>query len=228
MTAMQLAIGPDGSPSTAAAPVAGRTFNAVFEGEETGVPPRGVAEQLQVHQGAVVYRTWKYVSWTWQIERMKTLMGPALETVQGVVSLASQRLEYLDRFRFEGDVTEIDVRSVLRQGSELVAPHVFALTDLWHSHTGAFLPSADSSKHLWQLHIDAVDDQTVAPDGGMAQTRFINIMTALEDRFPADDLDVRSVEDIFGRFGTQHSESKDTFARVITDGMVERIYLRGS
>jgi hypothetical protein len=204
-------------------------INSIFEGDEAAAPSMRVAEQLQVNQGAVVYRTWNYVSWSWQIERMKMLMRPALEAVHGSVSFAAQRLEYLDRFRFEGDITEIDIGSVMRQGSPFIAPHVFALADLWHSHTGAFLPPTDSAKHLLQVHIDALDDPPVASPG-VAQTRFINILTALEDRFPVDNLDEmdRSVDDIFGRFVSQHSESKEIFASVITDGMADRVYLKGS
>jgi hypothetical protein len=226
---IQFTVGPDGTPSTASAPVVGRTFNSIFEGEEAAAPPVRVAEQLQVNQGVVVYRTWSYVSWSWQIERMKTLMRPALQAVHGTVSFATQRLEYLDRFRFEGDITEMDVRSVMRQGSSFITPHVFARTDLWHSHTGAFLPPTNGTKHLVQVHIDALDEPAVVAPG-VAQTRFINIMTALEDRFPVDNPDEvdHSVDDIFDRFVSQHSESKEFIASVITDGMAERIYLRGN
>ena len=36
----------------------------------------------------------------------------------------------------EGDVKDLRVHDLLRIGSRYVAPHVFELTDLWHSDTG--------------------------------------------------------------------------------------------
>jgi hypothetical protein len=63
---------------------------------------------------------------------MKTLMSPALNEAAAVVTFANIRLEYLDRFRFEGDASVADPKLVLRLGSPLIAPHIFDRTDFWH------------------------------------------------------------------------------------------------
>jgi uncharacterized protein (TIGR04255 family) len=218
-----------GVSSGAAPPMYGRIFNSLVEGEETTAGPPRLAEQLQVTPTQIIYRTWSYVSWTWQIERMKTLMGPAISTVQDSVSFAMQRLEYLDRFRFEGDLSDIELTSLLRAGSPLIAPHVFSRTDLWHSHTGAFLPSPDGVKRLEQVFIDCIDEPAIStPD--TPKTRWINVMTAREDRFPEDGVDEpeRNCDFIFNRFDQLHSELKETFGSVVTDDVARRIYLRES
>jgi hypothetical protein len=90
MVGVQVVWGTGGASSTSS-PVAGRTFNSRFEGEESAAGR--VAEQLQVAQNMILYRTWNYVSWAWQIERMKALMLPGIRAVQDTVSFAAQRLE---------------------------------------------------------------------------------------------------------------------------------------
>jgi hypothetical protein len=224
---VSVVIGSEGVSTGAAPPMYGRIFNSLVEGEEIAAGPSRVAEQLQVTPIQVIYRTWSYVSWAWQIERMKLLMGPAISTVQDSVSFAVQRLEYLDRFRFAGDLSDTELTSLLRVGSPLIAPHVFSRTDLWHSHTGAFLPSPDGVKRLEQVHIDCIDEPAIpAPD--TPKTRWINVMTAREDRFPTDGVDEpdRNGDSIFNRFDLLHSELKETFATVVTDDVARRIYLR--
>ena len=233
MTGVQFTIGSRGVSAGANVPVRGQTFNASFPVGEEG-PASRISEQLQVDQGAVIYRTWSYVSWDWQIKRMRELMSPALEVTKDAVAIGTQRLEYLDRFRFEGEIGEADVRAVLRADSRFVAPHVFTRTDLWHSHTGAFLPTADSAKRLIQVHIDALDDPPL--EGGLppgsTQTRWIHLMTACEDRMQAgaidDDDAERRLDTVFDRFGDQHSETKELFAAVVTDDVAERVSLRGN
>src|SRR5262245_12456878 len=51
--------------------IRGQMFNAQADSAEGPPVPGRVAEQLQVDQTSVVYRTWRYVSWTWQSQRMR-------------------------------------------------------------------------------------------------------------------------------------------------------------
>jgi hypothetical protein len=218
-------VAPDGSHSFVPAPPVsqGRAFNSLLELSEDQPIPNKVAEQLQVTNSQVVYRTWQYVSWTWQLARMKELLGPSLLLAADVVSFASQRLEYLDRFRFDGESRSASVGDVLRQGSERLAPHIFSRSDLWHSHTGAYRPSDETIKKLEQIHVDAVDDPAVGP----TTTRWINLMTAREDRFNDREVD-RTVDGIFANFDSMHGELIEILASVVTPGIADRIYLKGT
>jgi hypothetical protein len=175
-TQMILSMAADGSQSLVPGPTVsqGRAFNSLLELSEDQPVPNKVAEQLQVTNSYVAYRTWQYVSWSWQLARMKELLGPSLSMAVNVVFLGSQRLEYLDRFRFDGDARSATVGEVLQPGSERLAPHIFSRTDLWHSHTGAYRPDDGATKKLEQIHVDALDDPTAGP----SSTRWINLMTA--------------------------------------------------
>jgi hypothetical protein len=212
--------------------VRGQMFNAQLDAPDVQVLPGRLAEQLQVDQSSIIYRTWRYVSWSWQSKRMGGLMVPALSAAQEVVAFSSQRLEYLDRFKFEGEPSSVDFSSLLREGSGLVAGHGFGRSDLWHSYTGFFEPSphqGTSTKRLFQINLDVVDEPSgPAPDA--PQIRWANITTAREDRLQADEVDgrTRDADMILKSFDLMHTELKDLFGRIVTDAIAERIYLMGS
>jgi len=229
---IQFSVPPGGAPVSASSnpgPTMGRIFNSLFE-VPAGVPPSArVAEQIQFAQGQILYRTWRYVSWQWQVERMRTLIIPALTLIQDIIPIGLLRLEYLDRFRFDGDLSSISFESVLRRDSPLIAPHVFSRSDLWHSHTGAFLPGSAGTKRLEQVQIDVLDDLAI-DTGNLPHTRWVNIMTAREDRFLSPSIDEVSgnINLVFGSFDVMHMELKDLLASIITDAMAKRIYLKGA
>jgi hypothetical protein len=226
--ALQIAVGSDGILQTGpSGRVQGQTFDALFETPE-GMPiSTQMAEQLQIDHRLVIYRTWRYVSWKRQFDRICKLMTPALESVKSAVAFASIRLEYLDRFSFEGDAAVADPKKLLRIGCPLIAPHVFSAQDLWHSHTGSFVATADRCKRLQQVMIDAIEEP-YPPKEGVAPVRWINITTALEDRFtqlPADDQE-NDVITVFQTLDTMHASLKEILASVITEALAKQIYLR--
>lgn len=219
---LEFTMGPAGlsaGPSQGAN-VRGQMFNSLADAENA-VASSQLGEQLHVHQNQLVYRTWQYVSWSWQSERLRTLFSPALQVLAGSISIQSQRLEYLDRFRSDGNPPGSELESIIRKDSQFIAPHVFLEEDLWHSHTGAFLPSIDTTKRLQQVHLDLLPDP---PTGA----RWLNIMTAREDRF--DDLSLDAVETnadvMLEAYNVMHSELKTLLAAIITDSMARRIYLK--
>lgn len=210
-----------GQPGSAQAVplVQGRTYNSVVEGADP-ISSR-IAEQVQVTQGFLAYRTWQYVSWNWQLDRIRALLGPALSSVVGSVFVGSVRLEYLDRFYFDGSGEQASPDRVLKRDSPYVAPHVFSRQDLWHSHTGAFLPDDGRVKRLEQVHIDAVDQSGLTGPGSV---RCINLMTAREDRYSDSDFE-QSVDGILGSLGGLHDELIKLLGAVVTKDIADRIYL---
>jgi hypothetical protein len=223
---VQFTVGPAGVAPIGSPPVVGYVFNAIMPGSDEVGPSSRISEQLRVEQAQIAYRTWNYVSWSWQIERMKALMLPALAAVQDAVSFSAMRLEYLDRFRFAGIANEADFTTLIRRNSPLVAPHIFSRSDLWHSYTGAFLPSKDTRKRLQQVHIDVVDDPAEVISG-IPQVRWANIMTAREDRIRSEGIDdpAQNPDLTLEEFSGYHLELKEMLAEVITDDLAQRIYL---
>jgi hypothetical protein len=227
--AMQLVIAPQGVSSTGpAGGLQGLMFNARFEGEEETSIPGRIAEQLQVDARSIIYRTWRYVSWSWQLERMRSLMTPAVTLAREVTAFATTRLEYLDRFWYDGDPREANTSELLRTDCPQLSPHIFGERDLWHVHTGAFLRS-EPSKRLQQVLVDALDGAETQPAESPLR-RWIHVTTALEDRFPTETAldDPRENADFpFQVFDEMHSELKDLLASIITAVFANRIYLTG-
>jgi hypothetical protein len=221
--AMSITVGASGQPSVQQVPamVTGRMFNSVVEGSAEEPVSGRVAEQVQVIQNFIAYRTWQYVSWNWQLERIWALLEPALSMVVGSVFVGNQRLEYLDRFYSEDSAGFAPIESLLRRDSPHIAPHVFSRTDLWHSHTGAFLPDEGSSKRLEQVHIDAVDQPVPS---GSGNARWINLMTARENRYTDSNVD-QSSQSIFSTFDGMHADLIKLLAGVITKDIADQIYL---
>jgi uncharacterized protein (TIGR04255 family) len=228
VNSLPITIGPNGVSASQAGAAQGQMFNSLFETAEGVQLPTQLAEQLVVQQTAVIYRTWRYVSWQWQRERFRMLMSPALKGVASSVGTASIRLEYLDRFQFDGDAAEAAAHGLLMSKSELIAPYVFSAPGLWHSHTGAFVKSDNRSKRLQQVMIDAIEEP-YPPQSRTQPVRWVNITTSLEDRFEqqADVDEENDPASIFLTLDSMHTSLKDVLAAVITDSMVERIYLRG-
>lgn len=229
VSALQFAFEAGGISQSPASLNQGRIFSAHFEPPEGPLMPSRLAEQLQIQHNAIIYRTWRYVSWTWQVERIRKLMSPAIEGVSSTVGQASIRLEYLDRFRYDGGNIESAISGLLRTDSPFIAPHVFSAVDLWHSHTGAFVTSGKQSKRLQQVMADAIDEPP-PPQSGAAPVRWVNITTAIEDRFnqSGENDEEINLDAIFRNLDSMHILLKDVLESVITSEMAERIYLRGS
>lgn len=213
----------NGQPSIGSLPSSGRMFNSLEEMSESQPTPARLVEQLQIMPNQVTYRTWRYISWSWQSNRLKQLMAPALEVASSLVQVATARLEYLDRFRFDGAVESANVADVLRRDSDKLAPHIFSRRDLWHSHSGAFLDDEGTTRRLEQVHVDALDD----PPFGDPRTRWINLMTARENRYRDESIEHTSAG-LFATFDKMHDDLIRLASSVLTENMADRIYLEGS
>lgn len=203
-----------------------RVFNSVRE-DPAGEPIPGIlSEQVRIDAQSIIYRTWNYVSWSWQRDRISTLMSGALLAVQEVVELASIRLEYLDRFWFDGPIASAKTGALLRKDSDLIASHVFDRDDLWHCHTGAFLGASSSQRPLLQITLDALDQPGPTSESG--QVRWVNISTARENRYVNEAVDERpwTTDFVTDMLDLMHAELKDALASVILDDMAEAIYLK--
>ncbi len=180
----------------------GRMFNSLDEvSEDAGPVPARIVEQVQISPLLIAYRTWRYVSWNWQLSRIRTLLSPALRLTSGVIFTNSIRLEYLDRFRFEGDTERAMASGVLKDDSTWVAPHIFSRSDLWHSHSGAYLSDDGPTKRIQQVHVETVNE----PPIGTPEKRWMNLMTARENRY-ADDTVEQTSDGIFSTLDTMHAD----------------------
>jgi hypothetical protein len=200
----------------------GYIFNAMAEEDlqsPEGRPPQTV-EQVEVRPNMIVYRTWRYVSWKWNFERIKKLMVPYFAVARDVALLATLRLEYLDRFVSDGEPNDADYKSLIRGGSKYVAPHVYDNPTLWHSHAGLLVEDKNHVQRIMQVHLDTADGLL-----GDMPARSVGVLTALEDRFGVD-AEAIDTDMLCATLDGMHARLKIVLAEVISAEQVSRIHLQ--
>lgn len=186
-----------------------------------------VESELRVERTSVSYRSSAYTSWrdVWKIAKgYFNCVIPIF--AEASIPLLGISLNYVDKFRWNGPMDDIRVQNLLRTGSRYVAPHVFDLKDLWHSHTGAFQRMDDETKRLLIINIDCNDDMST----GVSQ-RTIAIATILTDMFnqpgygPKTLSEPASMDFFEHRLKLLHDHGKEIFGETINDDMCKRIGL---
>ncbi|MEP7452814.1 hypothetical protein [Phyllobacterium sp. SB3] len=186
----------------------------------TGAVVNRLVEQLQFQPQVIHYTAWKYVSWTQALATINKIILPALKIALDSVALGVVRLEYIDRFIYEGASGDITAKGVIREDSDLISAHIFKASDLWHSHTGKFETLEPSIKRLFQVNVDA--QELLGP----AETkRSISVMTAVEDRFEQTGLVVEDdVEEVLSsRLSSLHESVIDLFKGVVDSTMTKKV-----
>ena len=105
------------------------------------------------------------------------------------VDLAHIKLEYWDRFVFDGDPATADAQLLLEVVNPLVSPDSISGASLWHSHAG-WLEQRDGNPVLINRHLDAID-QTIEGE----PRRVLNIFTHVVLR-PQGSMTVPNVESV--------------------------------
>lgn len=173
-------------------------------------------ESLQFGPETIVYRTWEYVSWSWQFDRVKELFSPVLSVLAESVVFEAIGIEYLDQFFSADTAAKPPLDQLLRRESDLIAPHVFDAPSLFHSHTGKFVRDNEEGRILQVVRVDAVELE----GGSLA----VNIVTTEEHRYPTD---ADSNPEPLAVLGEIHVSLKSLLANVIVEDQAKRIYLTG-
>jgi len=140
------------------------------------------------------------------------------------------RLEYQDAFWYDGPQDEAAAADLLQKGSPYLSSHIFDQRDLWHCHTGAYLPHGRIGKLLLQINLDAVDRKYPGRDNDIA--RSVKIVTALERRAFMVDPEIleseqaSSEDDVVSELNEMHGSLKEVLADIISQEMSERIHLK--
>lgn len=183
-----------------------------FVGLEDGESPSFKRlEQIHFDRSSLVYRTWDYVSWEWQSDRIMALFSTVIEHIKDAVLFEAVGMEYLDRFQATDANAPLD--QLLQVDSQLVAPHIFSAKNLFHSHSGVLLDDPANPK-LQVVKVDAVEESDV---------RWINIITTQERRYNAE---AAENADFAAALNEAHTDLKGLLAKVITAEQAKRIYLK--
>ena len=200
------------------APIVGTAFSRTN--------PAGMVEsELRVERSSLTFRTTLYTRWdtVWaQARKYFDVLVPKYATKPRIAGIS---LNFVDRFVWTGKTSECRPDLLLRRASKYVAPHVYELTDLWHSHTGAFIRADSQTKRLLNVNIDYVDGDA------SAKTRNVVVTTVLNDMFNQPDYETSEFkQDAAMQVFEEHMQElhmfgKKVFGNIINDEMKKRIAL---
>lgn len=189
--------------------------------------PAGQVEQvltMQVELSAnqIVFQTWRYDRWAREREHALRLLSGPLRIAIAAVRMASVRLEYLDRFYFDGDAAGASAASLLKKGSPWISPHAFDADDLWHSHSGKFLDAHPEMRTLAVVNADAQD--LTAPQH-LAGRRSLVLLSGVERQFanPGWELEEEDVENFLATLMDDlHDSAINLFRDVIDPAFADK------
>jgi hypothetical protein len=194
-----------------------RTFRVVVGSQ--------VREEISLSQQRFVYTSTRYDRWGAFSQRLYDLIGPPLEQALSVVNLPTIKIEYWDRFVFDGLPAEANYRELFRMESRYLPTFFFDMNDLWHSHVGHFASTAPTAKRLINLNVDVFDFADAAMAGTLKRSIGIYSMgqdTVVTPPYFSAAADTAVVLDDL------HVILKEALADVILPEMAERISLNGN
>jgi uncharacterized protein (TIGR04255 family) len=186
--------------------------------------------ELRIDRASIIFRTTRYTDWKsiWGIAQR--YFDLAIPHYVGSSAIASIALSYVDKFVWEGAPEGRNAVGLLRAGSVYLAPHVFTAPDLWHCHTGKFLPlPVANAKRLVNVNVDFLDEPI--PEG---TRRAIAIRTVLNDLFeqPGPEAVVEggvaaaaTVARVAEHMTQLHDLDKNILRDILCDQMVRRVGL---
>lgn len=217
---MRLAIGIPGVAVPAASP---SPFGTAFNRSR---PDGTVENELRIDRNSITFRTLLYTRWdaVWkQARKYFDVLVPKYVLQSRITGMS---LNYVDKFIWIGDPSECKPTQLLRTGSKYLAPHVFELSDFWHSHTGAFLRSDQQTKRLLNINVDYLEENL--PENNRRVVAITTILTDMMNQPNYSALEVTpdtATEVLSTHMQELHAFGKMTFANIINDEMSKRVAL---
>lgn len=189
--------------------------------------PNGAIEaEVRIETNSITFRTTLYTRWN----AVWGQFGKYLHSIIGIFAGNSPptvaSLTFVDKFIWIGEPAACRPQLLLRANSPYVCPYVFDSPDLWHSHTGAFIPVDPHTKRLLNVNVDYFDEQSVEQP-----RRVISISTVLTDMLNQPGYEAynlspdQAFDKMQDRFIQLHDLSKNYFGGVISDEICKRIAL---
>ncbi|MFO1210541.1 MAG: TIGR04255 family protein [Amaricoccus sp.] len=175
-------------------------------------------EAVLLNPQFLLYEAATYDHWEDFWPRYNAITSDLRARIQSDINVRAVALEYLDRFRFEGDIGAAEPGLLVRD------PIVGSLPDsvrsgreLWHVHRGWF-EGEEPRRYLVNQNFDAQSVQD--PEG--AEVRSIALATKVERQSATGDLDISSLPD---DIDIMHTLSKRVVRETLSDDMCKRVGL---
>jgi len=194
-------------------------------------PDGEIESELRLDHNSITFRTTRYSRWldVWQ-HACKYLDVLIPVFVKGA-KIEGIGLNYVDKFKWSGDVANCQPNKLLLKQSKYICPNVFEEPDFWHSHTGAFRKIDGNTKRLMNINIDYLDEIRPLSLEQNESRRVVAITTVLTDLFNQpgySNLEV-AAENAVGFINEAmqklHLENKKLLGEVINEDMKKRIAL---
>lgn len=191
------------------------------------IAPDGIVEnELRVERTSITFITTLYTRWDKVWSQASEYFNALVPIYAAQARITGINLNFVDKFKWVGDLTKCSPNLLLRAKSKYLCPHVFEVEDLWHSHTGAFIWFDKNTKRLININVDYLDENRT--DG---MSRVVSITTVMSHQFNQPEYEACDVEekDIIQFVNTHmqalHVLGKDIIGNIINDEMSKRIAL---
>lgn len=182
-----------------------------------GAVEKVLTAQVEFQPSHVTYQTWTYSNWAKEKANALEILAPGLRRALQAVAISAIRVEYMDRIYFDGDQTELRVKDVLNESSDLLAHHVFKTPYLWHSHTGRFDTQEQTERKLLIVNADL---QVITTPHQYAGKTCVQLVTAAEKQYadPGFEFAGNDVDQFLSTVADElHSDALKIFADVLNE-----------
>lgn len=208
---------------SASTPNIGRVFSLT-------APDGTVEKELRIDRSSVSFIVRRYSRWAavWEdASKYFSVLAPIYAAApQGIKAVS---LNVIDKFVWQGDISSAAPEQLLSPESKYLSPHIFKTSELWHSHTGAFIRADSHTKRLLNVNVDCLDeDHNGAPRRAIAITMVLNDMLNEPTYEAADWTQESAFSNVESHFEQLHACNKDVLSGLINDKMAQRIALGGN
>ena len=166
-------------------------------------------EVVEMNGGQMSYESSEYSRWAFFIERLQKVWGDMPDFLGDIVSRKVTVLEYVDRFIYDGDPKQADVRQVLGDVADVIPEQAASGNRLWHIHRGWF---EDLSGEDVLVNVNlGTQDGILGQDGQVL--RSLEGLTRVELRHGAGKDNISS---LYADLEGLHQVANRTFARALS------------
>ena len=180
-------------------------------------------EEVNLQRTRFVYSATRYTRWQAFRTRTSGILSQYLKLALEDVDLALVKLEYWDRFVFDGKATEANYETLFNANSKYVSQFALSAPDLWHSHVGYFVP-APTGKRLVNLNIDLIDlnESNLLPGSEVTTRRSAGLYSMVQNTI---ELQFEALEDVYADMDRLHTMLIDIMRDVVTPQVAKQISL---
>lgn len=181
-------------------------------------PNGSVLWALSVRPELISCNCTAYDRWATVKPRAIDLLHPFLATAMDCGrQIKAVGLQYQDAFSIEGGIDNAVLRSLFRQDSSWLPPHLLEKPSLWHSHQGWFSISPKNRRVLNNVNLDFLEqtpNHLVRING---QHRVFSMTHDGKESLPIQQGDLEQVLDFL------HAQNKEVLSGILSVEMLNRI-----